>query len=488
MTGGKIAIKAIKSEIIVGILSFQVELASRTMTFGSEQQLNNDKKSSMNDNQGESSSRERPTNSIKSNSLNDSNKSASTKTSNNEKSNTDDLVFNSLMYFGGFKQSQGRQIQLQLSFFDLFSNDFVKINSIGSNFHNLRVLPIQITDEFLSKMKHNFILVEAYEHNSLVASIKLPLQQFFIAFRDNDIKNHLSKAKLPVISIDGWNNLLTTGELEVFGQLQVLLAVGTELQIETLKVTRGLGTTMNFEVPSSSSASVLNSNSSKTLKSSNAETQTTPRPSLGSDNGVGGGAGVSSLSNFIDSLAQKVTNGQSLPNKATLNGNNQHHQPQQLRNTGDLLDMLQKALQQKPTPQQMIPLKSVITPSDRQSHCFTHTQNQEKNNLGKTFKVLVEVEQAQKLPMVKLNKKQKQKFKAKGKTVNEVEPSAYVTFEAANGNPDDQVKSHEGMVFTTDVCEKTCDPVWNKRFEVTLPHDMFYNVSSTILFQKILNF
>ena len=47
---------------------------------------------------------------------------------------------------------------------------------------------------------------------------------------------HLSTNILPVISIDGWTNLNSPLSSEYFGQMKVLLAVGSQNQIEYLKV------------------------------------------------------------------------------------------------------------------------------------------------------------------------------------------------------------------------------------------------------------
>lgn len=70
---------------------------------------------------------------------------------------------------------------------------------------------------------------------------------------------------------------------------------------------------------------------------------------------------------------------------------------------------------------------------------------------------------------------------------NEIEPSAYATFDAALAStlndetkhllPPNIVKSHEGYVYTTNVVERSSTPKWNKTFDVTLPVDMMINVS-----------
>lgn len=71
--------------------------------------------------------------------------------------------------------------------------------------------------------------------------------------------------------------------------------------------------------------------------------------------------------------------------------------------------------------------------------------------------------------------------------VTEIEPSAYVTFEAT-GPPTSVVQSHEGPVYTTNVVEKSCNPQWNKRFEVFLPVDLITCVSTQFFRLFSMNF
>ncbi|KAH8351008.1 hypothetical protein KR067_012164 [Drosophila pandora] len=70
--------------------------------------------------------------------------------------------------------------------------------------------------------------------------VRLPLHQFFIAYRDASITNHLCKGKLPVISIDGWAPILSAETQAQLGELKVLLAIGSESQIAQLRQQRGL--------------------------------------------------------------------------------------------------------------------------------------------------------------------------------------------------------------------------------------------------------
>lgn len=318
-------------------------------------------------------------------------------------------------------------------------------------------------------MKHNYILVEAFKYTTQVATIKLPLHQFYIAFRDNDIKSHLSKAKLPVISIDGWNNLVSTDANQVYGQLQVLLAVGTETQIEALKTTRGLTTNAipiatpqitNMVVDNIPAAIQPPSIQSPLLKS----TQTSKM-----------------LSSFIESLAYKLPD----VNQKAPNGTAALSAPQ-MRNTSDLLEMLQKALTERPSTENNIFSGEIPTPTpfnpptSVSSANNTFKENKTTEEVPGYIRVAVEVDCARKLPIIRLSKKNHNK-KSKGKGSKQggmdVEPSAYVTFEAVRGPVSDEVKSHEGIVYSTHVIEQNCDPVWQKTFEVSIPADILWNVS-----------
>ncbi|KAH8234880.1 hypothetical protein KR032_004934 [Drosophila birchii] len=94
-----------------------------------------------------------------------------------------------------------------------------------------------INDErFLQSVERQQLLLEL---RPLGGVVRLPLHQFYIAFRDASITNHLCKGKLPVISIDGWAPIVRTESQLPIGELKVLLAIGSESQIAQLKQQRG---------------------------------------------------------------------------------------------------------------------------------------------------------------------------------------------------------------------------------------------------------
>lgn len=124
-------------------------------------------------------------------------------------------------------------------------------------------------------------------------------------------------------------------------------------------------------------------------------------------------------------------------------------------NTIDLLNLLQKSLA---------------------SSASVAKKSQPDTNMTEncSFKFLLEIKSARNLPLTphsKINKKH-QLRSAKGSECKNSQigekPSSYVTFQGKE-QEGAVIKSHEGMVHSTIVVEKTCNPVWNERFCVSGP-------------------
>ncbi|XP_030381782.1 uncharacterized protein LOC115629448 isoform X2 [Scaptodrosophila lebanonensis] len=97
-----------------------------------------------------------------------------------------------------------------------------------------------INDEkFLQSVERQQLTLELRPMGGLV---RLPLHQFFIAYRDASITNHLCKGKLPVISFDGWAPILHPQTQAQLGELKCLLAVGSQAQIDELRQQREVAT------------------------------------------------------------------------------------------------------------------------------------------------------------------------------------------------------------------------------------------------------
>lgn len=206
--------------------------------------------------------------------------------------------------------------------------------SKNSLFNYLKQSPIICDCDFLKRVQNNHLELKLWEKTSdnsekWVGSAQLSLHQFYIAFKDAVMIDHLSLNQLPIISTDTWCNVFSPLLNDLFCQAKVLLAVGSQQQIDYLKTSRNLHqlkTTKDNEC-SQSLQSPQFSETKAQLKSR--------------------------LSAFIESLSQKLpeanelktSNQQKVVSPSSCSGN--VHQPQ-LRKTADLLDSLQEALNLKP--------------------------------------------------------------------------------------------------------------------------------------------
>ncbi|XP_058065680.1 uncharacterized protein LOC131215307 [Anopheles bellator] len=231
------------------------------------------------------------------------------------------------------------------------------------NFDYLRTFPVMATASFLERVRNQHLAVELWqkapgEGEKLVGVTRLPLHQFYIAFRDVQLSDHLAHARLPVISIDGWSGIGSPLASEPCGQLQAVLAIGTESQIEHFRLTRSLPMHTSGDVPRNRLPAIE-----------------TPRINPRSDSksiqtvSCGGGTKqpqssevANMLSAFIENLAQRLPISSERSTAPSFDNNlssveqrpvagsphSQANRPQ-LRKTADLLDNLQKALAQRPS-------------------------------------------------------------------------------------------------------------------------------------------
>ncbi|SPP76836.1 uncharacterized protein LOC117580004 isoform X1 [Drosophila guanche] len=122
-----------------------------------------------------------------------------------------------------------------------------KLNDVGS-FQLQEQFAVINDEKFLLSVDRQQLVLELRPLGGLV---RLPLHQFYIAYRDASITNHLCKGKLPVISIDGWAPIVHPQTQAKLGELKVLLAIGSESQIAQLKQQRGFDQDNN-QVPTTS--------------------------------------------------------------------------------------------------------------------------------------------------------------------------------------------------------------------------------------------
>lgn len=330
--------------------------------------------------------------------------------------------------------------------------------SVDLSFNYLKQFPVICDDSFLKRVQNNHMELKLWEKNGnntekWIGSAKIPLHQFFIAFRDIAMIEHLSTNKLPIISIDSWTNFVSPLSMEQFCQCKILLAIGSEHQIDYLRMSRKIPKLVSLP---STSASCANAEATNEIKNK--------------------------LTAFIESLTQKLPDKLvSTAEPVKLISKPPSESQQEFRKTSDLLESLQNALSKVPPPSSEPPTATAASKINNISDCGTSISSVSTD----IFKILIEVEQAIHLPKVvkkKSNRKNKNKSIITPTIKTEVDPSAYATFEGCLVNqvyrnqiiPSNVIKSHEGYVHTTNV-ETNSNPQWNKSFEVQLPVDILVN-------------
>ncbi|XP_017059823.1 uncharacterized protein LOC108100427 isoform X2 [Drosophila ficusphila] len=160
------------------------------------------------------------------------------------------------LYAGELRQlsDENKTACKELSLQPFWQSDklLVKITD-GGSFELQEQFAIINDERFLQSVERQQLILEL---RPLGGVVRLPLHQFFIAYRDASITNHLCKGKLPVISIDGWAPIVSGDTQSPLGELKVLLAIGSESQIAQLKQQRGFDQDNN-QLPAPSSTSDL---------------------------------------------------------------------------------------------------------------------------------------------------------------------------------------------------------------------------------------
>ncbi|OWF51153.1 C2 domain-containing protein 3-like [Mizuhopecten yessoensis] len=104
-----------------------------------------------------------------------------------------------------------------------------------------QIAPVLLSGSLLERMRNNFMVVEVWdkktsaENDQLIGIVKLSLHQFYMSFRDNKISNALLKSQYPVISVDNYLPIVDPMSGSQFGQLKVLLAMGSGEQVTELQ-------------------------------------------------------------------------------------------------------------------------------------------------------------------------------------------------------------------------------------------------------------
>lgn len=98
-------------------------------------------------------------------------------------------------------------------------------------------------------MHNNFIVIELWDKkisgpaDQIIGITKIPLEQFYISFKDKQISRVLLRAQYPVISTDAWLPIIDpfTTTNRSHGEIQVLLAMGTSDQITAVQLSHAGG-------------------------------------------------------------------------------------------------------------------------------------------------------------------------------------------------------------------------------------------------------
>lgn len=297
-------------------------------------------------------------------------------------------------------------------------------------------------------------------------------------------KRFFDKFQLPVISIDGLVPITSPLSGIVCGEIQSLLCIGTEEQINTIKISRGLNTETvsknNYHMKNSATIAIPSINLTEKLNkctSRNGIAKATSENNSDNDNTEEVECTRRKkeklsdiLGNFLDNLSQKLP--PTAPTPPLLSSTNmnreQDKKPNSIRPTSELFDMLQKAFDQ--------PVNIPIPGGTGLSLDTVGTQTSAIN----TFKVNLEIECALHLPrnpnkmLTKRNSK-RNRIKQNRFPPNE-EPSAYVSFQAEEGQGK-LYKSHEGMIFATNIIQKSSNPSWNKKFDLKLATEYLTKVN-----------
>ncbi|XP_060074176.1 C2 domain-containing protein 3-like [Ylistrum balloti] len=124
-------------------------------------------------------------------------------------------------------------------------NDAVHSNvcwgTFEPQFNFAQIAPVLLSGSLLERMRNNFMVVEVWdkktsaENDKLIGIVKLSLHQFYMSFRDNKISNALLKSQYPVISVDNYLPIVDPLSGVQFGQIKVLLAMGSGEQVTELQ-------------------------------------------------------------------------------------------------------------------------------------------------------------------------------------------------------------------------------------------------------------
>lgn len=334
----------------------------------------------------------------------------------------------------------------------------------------LKVFPVRIEESHLeTQMKQGTLTVELWtrrptEEDEKLGTVAVGVHPFYVAFRHEIVRQRLFDLSMPVIALDGWAMVQGPDGASI-GELELVLAMGTKRQVEYFVQTKHLLQRQPPATPTSSSSS-----------------RSTEATSI--------------LSSFLDNLSQQIAASKARQEQTTGSGCDPPKRGE-LRKTSDLLDVLQKSLSSPVPPQMMNSLfakPAVVAATSETSPETTTTSKdatdfQRKDENVEFVKICLEIECAMHLPKVAVATRDVSSRSGSKRAVDQEnndqdeEPSAYVTFEARvlEENLPEIVESVEGKVYTTEVVERSSNPVWNRKFTVEIPKDLLTHVSRRVI-------
>jgi C2 domain-containing protein 3 len=128
-------------------------------------------------------------------------------------------------------------------------------------------MPLLLKKSSIEKMHQNFVIIELWDKkmsgpsDQIIGIIKIPLEQFYVSFKDKQISRVLLRAQYPVISIDSWLPIIDPFTNKSAGEIQVLLAMGTSDQITAVQLAHAGGDLYSI----STSKKISNDNPSSSL-------------------------------------------------------------------------------------------------------------------------------------------------------------------------------------------------------------------------------
>ncbi|KAJ8403874.1 hypothetical protein AAFF_G00347420 [Aldrovandia affinis] len=107
-------------------------------------------------------------------------------------------------------------------------------------FNFIQVAPVVLSPTLLERMRNNVMVIEVWQKASrgqdrLLGLVKMPLQQFYMSFRDPKIARLLLQVQYPVVAVDSYMPIVDVFSGSGRGSLRVLLAMGLAEQVVSLQ-------------------------------------------------------------------------------------------------------------------------------------------------------------------------------------------------------------------------------------------------------------